>query len=323
MELWYNYLFDQSFRPSRVDTSMSSIAQIRTSITTFGNNCNAGMLRWSVDWIAVLILVFLYRGVMHHRTDGFKRMFSLHDESIKHPFTEHERVPDAAMGFIAFTLPIFSVAALSCLTKKCAIQLHRGTLGVIMTLVVTGCLTEFLKNLVGRPRPDLLERCKPDLKSWTSQPSQYNTSLVDYTICTTPFNARILQDGFKSFPSGHSSMSFAGLTYLAWYIREILSALVHKWAQQTYVEYEEAPTEEHTNDIEAGLIRQESQSPQVLATASVLAPLVPLTVATYVAVSRTMDYRHHATDVLAGSLLGFVMATIFFKLYNPAGSIRV
>jgi diacylglycerol diphosphate phosphatase/phosphatidate phosphatase len=36
--------------------------------------------------------------------------------------------------------------------------------------------------------------------------------------------------------------------------------------------------------------------------------LVPISAAILVAVSRSMDYRHHATDIIAGSVLGTVIA---------------
>lgn len=39
--------------------------------------------------------------------------------------------------------------------------------------------------------------------------------------------------------------------------------------------------------------------------------------ATMIAISRTMDYRHHATDVIAGSILGFVIAVSIYHNYYP------
>jgi diacylglycerol diphosphate phosphatase/phosphatidate phosphatase len=43
----------------------------------------------------------------------------------------------------------------------------------------------------------------------------------------------------------------------------------------------------------------------------------PMVGATLIAVSRTMDYRHHATDVIAGSLLGFFVAIACYHIYYP------
>ena len=45
--------------------------------------------------------------------------------------------------------------------------------------------------------------------------------------------------------------------------------------------------------------------------------VVPMTGAALVAISRTMDYRHHATDVLAGSLLGIGIAYMSYRQYFP------
>ncbi|KAH7097035.1 hypothetical protein BKA62DRAFT_774673 [Auriculariales sp. MPI-PUGE-AT-0066] len=59
---------------------------------------------------------------------------------------------------------------------------------------MTNSVTNIIKVLVGRPRPDMLDRCKPiaDMKR--------------------------LNEGFRSFPSGHSSLSATGMTVLALFL---------------------------------------------------------------------------------------------------------
>ena len=42
--------------------------------------------------------------------------------------------------------------------------------------------------------------------------------LVTDAICTAALDGSILKDGFRSFPSGHASTSFAGLTFLSLYL---------------------------------------------------------------------------------------------------------
>ena len=64
-----------------------------------------------------------------------------------------------------------------------------------------------MKNAVGRPRPDLLARCKPR----EGTPVQ---GLVGVEVCGEG-DGHLLRDGWRSFPSGHSSLAFCGLGYLA------------------------------------------------------------------------------------------------------------
>lgn len=80
-------------------------------------------------------------------------------------------------------------------------------LGFLIALMLSTFLTDTVKNAVGRPRPDLISRCKP--RKGTAE-----DALVAWTVCTQS-NTHILQEGWRSFPSGHSSFSFSGLGYLS------------------------------------------------------------------------------------------------------------
>src|ERR1700759_1250558 len=77
------------------------------------------------------------------------------------------------------------------------------TLGFVISVLLTALLTDIIKNFVGRPRPDLLDRCDPAAGT-------PKTALVTIDVCTETSHHK-LHDGFRSFPSGHSSVSFAGL----------------------------------------------------------------------------------------------------------------
>jgi diacylglycerol diphosphate phosphatase/phosphatidate phosphatase len=84
---------------------------------------------------------------------------------------------------------------------------HVTVLGLLVTLAVSSFITDLIKNAVGRPRPDLLDRCKPN----RGTPDH---KLVTFAICSQS-NQHILDEGWRSFPSGHSSFAFGGLGYLA------------------------------------------------------------------------------------------------------------
>ena len=45
--------------------------------------------------------------------------------------------------------------------------------------------------------------------------------------------------------------------------------------------------------------------------------LVPLIGACLISISRTMDYRHHSTDVIAGAILGILGAWYSYRQYHP------
>nr|GEY42840.1 putative lipid phosphate phosphatase 3, chloroplastic [Tanacetum cinerariifolium] len=86
-------------------------------------------------------------------------------------------------------------------------------------------------------------------------------------ICTGKDS--LIRDGHKSFPSGHTSLSFAGLIFLALYLAGKLKVFDHR-----------------------GHV------------AKLCVILLPLLMASLVAVSRVDDYRHHWQDISVGGLLG-------------------
>ncbi len=73
--------------------------------------------------------------------------------------------------------------------------------------------------MVGRPRPDLLARCKPT-------PGTPTSTLVAIDVCTET-DHHTLHDGWRSFPSGHSSFSFAGLGFLSLFFAGQMRVFAH------------------------------------------------------------------------------------------------
>ena len=45
-------------------------------------------------------------------------------------------------------------------------------------------------------------------------------------------------------------------------------------------------------------------------------PLIPISIATYVASTRYSDFRHHGFDIIFGSLMGIISASISFRMYH-------
>lgn len=85
--------------------------------------------------------------------------------------------------------------------------LQVSILGLAASFAFNGFVTNFLKVYIGRPRPDLLARCVPAAGTPTDQ-------LVTVAVCTAT-DVKVLNEGFKSCPSGHSRISFSCLGFLA------------------------------------------------------------------------------------------------------------
>ncbi|OCH94952.1 acid phosphatase/Vanadium-dependent haloperoxidase [Obba rivulosa] len=232
------------------------------------------IISYAPDWVVTigLSVLFLALGTL----PGFKREFSLDDKTIYYPFAEHERVPPVALFMICLVSPLILQAIINALTVCSWWDLHTSYLGLILSLGITGTITQFIKLTAGRPRPDLIARCMP----MTAADPPLGLSTV--SICTQT-DSHIIDDGWRSFPSGHSSLSFAGLGFLAFY----LAGKLHLFDNKGYA-------------IKAWIT------------------LVPLSAAALVAVSRTMDNRHHWEDVLAAAILGMVVAWFAYRQYYPS-----
>lgn len=134
-------------------------------------------------------------------------MFSLDDRSKSYPHALIERVPPLWLFGLGGGLPLISIVAWVLIARSAVHQAHVSILALFISVFLTLFLTDTIKNSVGRPRPDLIARCKPR----DDTPSHV---LVTIEVCTaTDFH--VLQDGWRSFPSGHSSFAFSGLGYLA------------------------------------------------------------------------------------------------------------
>ncbi|KAL9030444.1 MAG: hypothetical protein Q9196_001428 [Gyalolechia fulgens] len=167
-------------------------------------------------------------------------MFSLDDPALQFPHAEVERVPVSTrppipslfpIGILTETtltiptgynilysavLPLLIILLYTTLihpsTAPSTNRFHKPhvtILGLLISLLLTSFLTDTFKNLIGRPRPDLLARCKP-------VPGTQSHKLVTIDVCTEKGH-HTLHDGWRSFPSGHSSFAFSGLGYLSLY----------------------------------------------------------------------------------------------------------
>lgn len=227
-------------------------------------------------------------------------MFSTGDLAISFPHADPERVPVLMNIVYAALVPLAAVCLTNWLCGASAHKHHVAVLGLLVGIAVTTLVTDVVKNAVGRPRPDLLARCKPR----AGTPAGV---LVDWTVCTETGH-HLLHDGWRSFPSGHSSFSFAGLGYTALFLAGQLRvfAAVPGVAGDDDDDNTETTAAERTVQAHAG---------NDLGRA--LLCLAPLLGAAMIAISRCQDYRHDVYDVCTGALLGAVVAYWSYRRYWP------
>jgi len=195
------------------------------------------------------------------------------EEAWLYRFPNKPSIIPSELLWVILLIATFSVVALLFVFTS-NFNLAVGALGVpSLALPLNGIITNLVKVSVGRPRPDYLNRCYGD---------QYH-GVTDFSMPCSG-NDVLVADGRKSFPSGHSSMSFCGFGFLFL----LLAAQLKVFSSN----------------------RGRSMN--------LLISLLPILFATMVAISRTCDYHHHWQDISVGSFLGFVVVFIVYRQYFPS-----
>ncbi|XP_068335729.1 lipid phosphate phosphatase 2-like isoform X2 [Pyrus communis] len=221
------------------------------------------------DWVILMLLglIVVILNVIHpfYRFVGKDMMADL-----KYPLKVNT-VPVWAVPMYAVALPI-AIFVVVYFRRRDVYDLHHAILGLLFSVLITGVLTDAIKDAVGRPRPDFFWRCFPDGKDVYDKWGN--------VVCNGVKS--VIKEGHKSFPSGHTSWSFAGLGFLSLY----LSGKIQVFDRKGHV-------------------------------AKLCIVIFPLLVASLVGISRVDDYWHHWQDVFAGGLLGLTVATFCYLQFFP------
>lgn len=321
------------------------------------------VLSYVFDWICIIAIAAVGAGWEY--LTPYKRPFSPVNLDISYPFETQETIPTWLMAVIGLVIPA-AVIFLVCIifvpgptasrgTPKALIwrrklwEWNTGWMGLALSLATAFMVTQGMKLLFGKPRPDLLSRCDPDLsriQEFAVNPvvgAEFNAAWVLVTdgICRST-DEDLMKDGFKSFPSGHASFSWAGLLYLTLFLASKFSVAIPFLAPRpfsTNPAYTSAVTpsnlksrvstdrpvlpvhkQESTlsspgyaeNDAVVP-IRYQSAAPPVYTLALVL---TPVGTAIYVASTRFTDFRHFGFDLLFGSLIGITTSWFSFRWYH-------
>lgn len=152
-------------------------------------------------------------------------------------------------------------------------------------LLMSDAITNTIKVLVLRPRPNFFARC--DYKgfqtamssgNYTSYNAQTQANVQGSTsYCLAPQTTVV--DSVLSFPSGHSSLSWAAMTFIS---------LLVKYTIDQYSPF------------------------KILSPHGVLFA-APLYLSAWIAITRIQDYYHHTDDVMMGSFIGATTSIYVFR----------
>ncbi|XBI15229.1 hypothetical protein VPH35_057686 [Triticum aestivum] len=242
--------------------------QVQHTVQTHGY----GLARkHTYDWV-VLILLAAFVVVLHYAPPFNRFVGKDMMTDIRYP-VKQSTVPAWAVPVISMLCPVLVFIALY-VARRDVYDLHHAILGVVFAVLITAAFTDVIKNAVGRPRPDFFWRCFPDGR-------QVYDQVTGGVICHG--EKGFLTDGRKSFPSGHTSWSFAGLGFLSLY----LSGKIKAFDRKGHV-------------------------------AKLCIVILPLLLASLVGISRIDNYRHHWEDVFVGGLIGlYFFPALFTNAWHP------
>ena len=226
-------------------------------------------------------------------------------------------------------------------------EVFAGITGLALSVVLAFFITQGLKNIFGKPRPHLIALCQPDLTNigrhvvgGYGQDISVRWTLVDASICTQS-DKSMLNDGFRSFPSGHCSFSWSGLLYLSLFLSSKFAIAIPYLSHGSHLTTQQS--ERRSTDTEllplhyqprssstaqakspARLDSETQSTPSLSLFNQAAAPpnyglilvLIPVSVAAYISSTRYVQFWHFGFDVISGALIGILSAWFSFRWYH-------
>ncbi|KAM4059408.1 PAP2 superfamily protein [Hirsutella rhossiliensis] len=326
---------------------------------------------YAFDWI-ILVVVVVAGGILG-RIEPNKRPFSLDDPNISFPFTVNQTVPTWLLVILCGLAPAVIILFIAIVLvpggtvpkntpqvliwKRKLWEWHVGWLGLLLAVGSAFFFISGIKNMCGKPRPDLLSRCEPDIANRDSyqvggfKGEAAGALLYSGSICKQTDKYK-LDDGFRSYPSGHAAASAAGLIYLSLYLASKFAVTIpfvvpnanthgeasshvafpsraNAGADSSYeassirngYTYGESPTgkagsvanRNAKHNMKVQSLRRQAAAPPIYLLVITLAPFC---LSIFISASRWFDFRHHGFDILFGYLIGTICAIYSFRYYH-------
>lgn len=239
-------------------------------VKKFQDKAKGNILLWATTFS--LFLLAIYWEVF---STPAKRPFSISDPRISNPFVEYERYDNFKLASLCVLLPLLAMSLLILVDNQ-RDKFHRFYKCVSVFTFSTGLsvfLTTFAKVRLTKLRPDFLARCGPILSKTDAR-----TILYTEEICSMPLGEFLLDDGYKSCPSGHSTLAVSGMLF------------VSLWLYHTYGKN----------------LSRANNSGRIMR----ILCFSPMLLAIDICASRIYDFRHDYFDILCGGTVGALSTII-------------
>lgn len=258
---WYNCGHSQCAMPSKPPTRLVKLQTMLFASSLPRSGCTAPSRVDAMLIVGLLVITTIMEtSVLPH-----VQPVHLDDPTLRKPMLP-DTVTTTQVLVLSFIIPpvLYTTSQWTYATLLFPFPPLLFTTGLFEANIITMFLTNIFKLLVGRPRPYFVAACKSYIQGSSTE-------------CTG--DVLVVKDARRSFPSGHSSLSFSAAMFFTLSLWAALSPtnadVVHKMARLVVL-------------------------------------MLPLLVASLIAASRLIDFHHHYSDVIAGSCLGAVTAYAVF-----------
>jgi len=236
---------------------------------------------YAFDWF-FMIVAALVGGCLFTFVPVRQHLFRLDDPDISYPIVP-QTIPVGWLMAISFGVPLIIMSIIALFYIRSMHDFHHALLGLFQALALSLLLVSLVKVYLGGLRPNFLARCfaptgVPDPHILANATRHgFNGIYYDTSICTG--DKLDVNDAQAAFPSGHSALAAAGLTFLSLYLHGKFKTFQQRGHLWIYV----------------------------VVTAAMLASFL-------VGFSRLVDFQHTAYNVAMGLTIGFFIAFGTYRL---------
>ncbi|GIL49031.1 hypothetical protein Vafri_5518 [Volvox africanus] len=231
------------------------------------------------DWLAALACLILALGL---EKASPRDVYVLKETLYWHSFPRKANtVPSWTVPVYGFIGPLVLLFVARFVQRRPWPELARLWAALCLAFFLTGAITNCLKLPVGRLRPNFVRTCWPN----GTMVFTANDAWGGYPVCDPTVPQSDVDEVRKSWPSGHSSLSAAGMGFTTFYL--------------------------------LGQLKPFSQAACEGRLWRLLIALLPSFGAVAVALTRVLDYWHFTSDALTGLAIGFVTAFAVYQSIFP------